>query len=180
VLFVSSLWRYKNCDGLMRAFARADLPDHRLVVLGPGRDASYVTELRALADTLKIADRVDWVGGVPHEETVHFYRAASVLAYPSYNETFGMPILEAMASGCPVVTSDRSAMPETAGGAAALVDPADPETIASGIEDVCGSDATLLRKLGLERAQDFTWAMTAERTLEVYRQAHARRRQQSS
>ena len=177
VLFVSSLWPYKNCDGLMKAFARADLPDHRLVVVGPGRDVTYVAELRALADSLGIADRVDWIGGVPLDETVHFYRAASVFAYPSHNETFGLPILEAMATGCPVVTSERSAMPETAGGAALLAHPEDPESIASALEDACGSEATLLRKLGLERAQDFTWAMTAERTLDVYRQVHARRKE---
>jgi glycosyltransferase involved in cell wall biosynthesis len=179
VLFVSSLWPYKNCDGLLRAFARADLPEHRLVVVGPGRDASYVAELRALADSLGVADRVDWVGGVPLEETVHFYRAAAVFAYPSFNETFGLPILEAMATGCPVVTSDRSAMPETAGGAALLVDPNDPASIASALEAACGHEGTLLRKLGLERAQDFTWAVTAERTLEVYRQVHARRKERS-
>jgi glycosyltransferase involved in cell wall biosynthesis len=179
VLFVSSLWPYKNCDGLLRAFARADLPDHRLVVVGPGRDVAYVAELRALADSLGVAGRVDWVGGVPLEETVHFYRAASVFAYPSHNETFGLPILEAMAAGCPVVTSDRSAMPETAGGAALLAEPGDPESIAGALEEACGSEATLLRKLGTERAQDFTWAATAAQTLEVYRHVHARRKEQS-
>jgi glycosyltransferase involved in cell wall biosynthesis len=175
VLFVSSLWPYKNCDGLMRAFAQADLPDHRLVVLGPPRDVEYAAQLRELADTLKIATRLDWIGGVPHEETVHFYRAASVLAYPSYNETFGMPILEAMASGCPVVTSDCSAMPETAGGAALLADPAAPESIGAALEAAVGTESTLLRKLGLRRAQDFTWATTAQRTLEVYRHVHEMR-----
>ena len=60
-----------------------------------------------------------------------------------------------------------------------LADPEDPESIASALEDACGSEATLLRKLGLERAQDFTWAMTAEGTLEVYRQVHARRKERS-
>ena len=179
VLFVSSLWPYKNCDGLLRAFARAGLPDHRLVVVGPGRDLAYVAELRALAGRLGIEDRIDWIGGIPIEETVPFYRAASVFAYPSHNETFGLPILEAMATGCPVVTSDRSAMPETAGGAALLADPDDPESIASALEDACGSEATLMRKLGLERAQDFTWAATAQRTLEVYRQVHAHRKERS-
>jgi glycosyltransferase involved in cell wall biosynthesis len=177
VLFVSSLFPYKNCEGLLRAFARADLPDHRVVVVGPGRNAAYVAELRRLADRLRIADRVTWVGGVALDETVHFYRAASVFAYPSHNETFGLPILEAMATGCPVVTSDRSAMPETAGGAALLADPDDPDSIASALEDACGPEAPLLRKLGLARAQDFTWAVTAERTLEVYRQVHARRKE---
>ena len=67
-----------------------------------------------------------FVGGVPLEETVQFYRAADVFVYPSFNETFGLPILEAMACGCPVVTSDTSAMPETAGGAALLCRPDRP------------------------------------------------------
>jgi len=181
VLFVSSLWPYKNCDGLLRAFARArsDLGDHRLVVVGPGRDVAYVDQLRKLADDLRIGDEVTWVGGVPLEETVHFYRAASVFVYPSHNETFGLPILEAMASSCPVVTSDRSAMPETAGGAALLADPEDPASIAASIVAACGPDSTLLRKLGVERAREFTWAATAEKTLEVYREVHALRKDAS-
>ncbi|MDQ4038232.1 MAG: glycosyltransferase family 4 protein [Actinomycetota bacterium] len=176
VLFVSSLWPYKNCASLLRAFraARAELGGRQLVVVGPDRDVQYVTELRALADELGIAGDVVWVGGVPLEETVHFYRAADVLVYPSFNETFGLPLLEAMACGCPVVTSNTSAMPETAGGAALLVDPKDPESIAGAIVEACGAEAERLRKLGLERAGEFTWAATAERTLAVYREVHAR------
>ena len=77
------------------------------------------------------------------------------------------------------MTSDLSAMPETAGGAALLADPSDPEGIQASLEAAAGTEATLLRKLGLKRAQDFTWAMTAERTLEVYRQVHQRRRERS-
>ena len=175
VLFVSSLWPYKNCDGLLKAFARAALPEHRLVVVGPGRDGAYVAELRALAEGLGIADRVDWVGGVPLEETVHFYRAASVFAYPSHNETFGLPILEAMASGCPVVTSDVTSMPETAGGAALLASPDDGEALADAIVKASGPEAERMRAAGLERAGEFTWAATAERTLAVYRHVHAAR-----
>src|SRR5258708_19277407 len=71
-----------------------------------------------------------FVGGVPLEETVRFYQAADVFVYPSLNETFGLPILEAMACGCPVVTSDTSAMPETAGGAAGPSPPKEPASIA--------------------------------------------------
>jgi glycosyltransferase involved in cell wall biosynthesis len=148
-------------------------------VVGAPRNAPYAAALKALAESLGVSDRVDWIGGVPLEETVHFYRAASVFAYPSHNETFGLPILEAMATGCPVVTSNCSAMPETAGGAALLADPDDPTSIASALVEACGQEAVLLRKLGLERAQDFTWAVTAERTLDVYRQVHARRKERS-
>ena len=177
VLFVSSLWPYKNCEGLLRAFAAAksELGDRQLVVVGPGRDVDYVAELKALAEQLGIADDVVWVGGVPLEETVQFYRAADVFVYPSFNETFGLPILEAMAAGCPVVTSDTSAMPETAGGCALLADPHDPESIADAIVKACGPERERLRASGLERAAEFTWAATAERTLDVYREVHQRR-----
>src|SRR5215207_710703 len=91
VLFVSSLWPYKNCEGLLRAFAAAksELGGRQLAVVGPGRDVEYVGTLRALADELGIARDVVWVGGVPLEETVDFYRAADVFVYPSFNETFG-------------------------------------------------------------------------------------------
>lgn len=176
VLFVSSLWPYKNCEGLLRAFAlaKSNLAGHRLVIVGPGRDAAYVAQLRALAVQLGIAEDIDWVGGVALEETVDFYRAATVFAYPSHNETFGLTILEAMACGCPVVTSDRSAMPETAGGAAVLSDPNDPASISRAILEA-SEHADQLRPAGLGRAGEFTWAQTAKQTLGVYREVHANR-----
>ncbi len=177
VLFVSSLWPYKNCDGLIRAFAaaRPHLDGHGLVVVGPGRDTAYAARLRSLAESLGVGDDVTWVGGVSLEETVDFYRAADVFVYPSHNETFGLPLLEAMACGCPVVTSDRTAMPETAGGAAVLADPDEPDSIASAILTAL-AEAEALRPRGLQRAGEFTWRHTAKRTLEVYREVHANRR----
>jgi glycosyltransferase involved in cell wall biosynthesis len=138
VLFVSSLWPYKNCDGLLRAWAvaRNKLGGRQLAIVGPGRDEKYIASLHSLVAELGISEDVVFVGGVPLEETVSFYRAADVFVYPSLNETFGLPILEAMACGCPVVTSDTSAMPETAGGAAVLSDPKDPASIAQATLDV--------------------------------------------
>jgi glycosyltransferase involved in cell wall biosynthesis len=177
VLFVSSLWPYKNCDGLLRAWAlaRAGLPGRQLVVVGPGRDQKYTSGLHALADQLGISGDVVFTGGIPLEETVPFYRAAEVFVYPSLNETFGLPILEAMACGCPVVTSDTSAMPETAGGAAILADPADPASVARAIVQAAGS-RDRLREAGLKRAAEFTWTATAASTLDVYREAAANRK----
>ena len=110
------------------------------LIVGAGRDEKYVASLHSLAAELGISDDVVFVGGVPLEETVRFYRAADVFVYPSLNETFGLPILEAMACGCPVVTSDTSAMPETAGGAAVLADPRDPASIARAIIEAIGPD----------------------------------------
>jgi len=178
VLFVSSLWQYKNCDGLLRAWAlaRGELGDRQLAVVGKGRDEQYVAQLRSLAAELGISGDVVFVGGVPLEETVSFYRAADVLAYPSLSETFGLPILEAMACGCPVVTSNISAMPETAGGAAVLCDPKDPASIARAIIEAVGPGRDRLRDKGLSRASQFTWAAAAASTLDVYREVFERRR----
>jgi glycosyltransferase involved in cell wall biosynthesis len=178
VLFVSSLWRYKNADGLLRAWklARPELGGRQLVILGAERDEKYSAELHQLVLELGLADDVVFAGGVPNEETVHFYRAADLLAYPSFNETFGLPILEAMACGCPVVTSNLSSMPEIAGGAAILTDPHDPGAIARSIVEATGSDVTRLRSEGLRRAGQFTWGAVAEATLNVYREASERRR----
>jgi glycosyltransferase involved in cell wall biosynthesis len=178
VLFVSSLWPYKNCEGLLRAWARVrgELQGHQLAIVGGGRDPEYLASLHALAAELGISGDVVFVGAVPLDETVHFYRAAEAFVYPSLNETFGLPILEAMACGCPVVTSDTSAMPETAGGAALLADPGDPESIARAIVEAAGPARDRLRDLGLTRASQFTWAATGAATLEVYREVAERRR----
>ena len=179
VLFVSSLWPYKNCEGLLRAWAlaRSELGERQLAVVGGGRDQEYLASLHSLADELGISGDVVFVGGIPLEETVHFYRAADAFVYPSLNETFGLPILEAMACGCPVVTSDTSAMPETAGGAAILSDPKDPASIARAIIEAAEPQRDRLRDLGLKRARQFTWSATGAATLDVYREAAERRRE---
>ena len=181
VLFVSSLWPYKNCDGLIRAFAhaRAALGDRQLVVIGPGRDEKYAASLPTLAAELGIADDVLFLGGMPLSETVAFYQAADVFVYPSFDETFGLPILEAMACGCPVVTSDTTAMPETAGGAAILAYPDDPASIAKAILEALGPGQDQLRDRGFRRANEFTWSATARSTLDVYREVSDRRRKGS-
>jgi glycosyltransferase involved in cell wall biosynthesis len=178
VLFVSSLWPYKNCHGLLRAWAlaRGQLGNRQLAIVGPPRSKQYMAELRTLASQLGIGDDVVFVGGVTLEQAADFYQAADALVYPSFNETFGLPILEAMACGCPVVTSDVSAMPEIAGGAAILCDPREPASIGQAVIDAVGSAGDRQRDLGLRRARQFTWRNTAAGTLDVYREVTARRR----
>jgi glycosyltransferase involved in cell wall biosynthesis len=179
VLFVSSLWPYKNCEGLLRAWAlaRGQLGDRQLAIVGGGRYENYVASLHSLAAELGIASDVVFTGAVPLEKIVPFFQAADVLVYPSFNETFGLPILEAMACGCPVVTSQTSSMPEIAGGAAILCDPRDPAAIAQAIVEATGPGRDHLRELGLKRAAEFTWASAAAATLDVYREVAERRRQ---
>jgi glycosyltransferase involved in cell wall biosynthesis len=145
------------------------------VFVGAGPD-SYAAELRSLAAELGIGDDLIFTGGVSLAETVAFYRAADLLAYPSHNETFGLPILEAMACGCPVVTSQVSSMPEIAGGAAILCDPADPASIAEALVAGVAPDRDRLRDMGFRRAGEFTWAAAAASTLDVYREVAGRRR----
>jgi alpha-1,3-rhamnosyl/mannosyltransferase len=113
---------------------------------------------------------VRWLGEVADDRLAELYRGAACVAYPSLYEGFGMPVLEAMACGVPVVTSAGGATEEVAGGAAVLVDPLDPASIAAGLEEATGRRAELARR-GLARARGFNWADTAAATAEVYREA---------
>ncbi|HEU0304525.1 MAG TPA: glycosyltransferase family 1 protein [Gaiellaceae bacterium] len=113
-----------------------------------------------------------WLGRVPDEELARLYRGARSLVYASLYEGFGLPIVEAMACGTPVVTSAGGATEETAGGAAVLVDPRDPASIAAGIE-VASARCDELRRLGLERARAFTWEAATRATADVYREVVA-------
>jgi len=174
VVFVSSLWPYKNCEGLLKAwaYARSDLGGRQLAIVGGGTYLSHKQYLEALARQLGIAADTVFVGQLSLSETVPFYQAADAFVYPSFNETFGLPILEAMACGCPVVTSNVTAMPETAGGAAVLCEPSEPRSIAQALLKALGPSGDRLRRLGFARAAQFSWATTAKKTLEVYREVH--------
>jgi glycosyltransferase involved in cell wall biosynthesis len=113
-----------------------------------------------------------WLGRVADDELAALYRGARCLVYPSLYEGFGIPVLEAMACGTPVVTSAGGATEEVAGGAAVLVDAHDPAAIAAGVEQAdVGRDA--LRARGLERAAQFTWERVAAETSAVYEEAAA-------
>ena len=115
---------------------------------------------------------VRWLGEVDDEELARLYRGASCVAYPSVYEGFGIPVLEAMACGTPVVTTRGTAMEEVADGAAVLVDAQDPAEIAAGIERAVVERDELVAR-GLERARAFTWDAVAAATVEVYREAAA-------
>jgi len=110
------------------------------------------------------------LGYVTPEELAGWYARAAVFAFPSQDEGFGMPVLEAMSAGVPVVTSNRSALPEVVGDAALLVDPLDTASVADGLRRVCGSQElreSLIRR-GLARAACFTWEKAVSETWAVY------------
>jgi glycosyltransferase involved in cell wall biosynthesis len=117
-----------------------------------------------------VLDGTQWLGEVDDEELARLYRGARALLYPSRYEGFGIPILEAMRSGTPVVTSRGGATEETAGGAAVLVDPDDPASIAEGLEEA-DRRREELRALGFARALEFSWDDVAKRTIRVYEAA---------
>jgi glycosyltransferase involved in cell wall biosynthesis len=157
VLAVGTLEPRKNMARLAEATRRVGI---ELRVVGA----------RGWQDVQVGGDGVRWLGDVPDAELAPLYRGARCFAYPSLYEGFGIPVLEAMACGTPVVTAAGGATEEIADGAAVLVDPHDPAGIAAGIERALADRAELIRR-GLERARGFTWRAAADATVAVYREA---------
>lgn len=179
VLFVGSTHPRKNLSRLLEAFAaarrRAGLA-HRLVLVG---DAGFGhAEVRARIASLGLDDAVTLPGYVPDEDLPALYRCAAALAFPSCYEGFGLPVVEAFATGCPVLTSSTSCLPEVAGDAAVLVDPGSTESIADGLVRIL-TDVALRARLveaGRSRVGLFTWEKAARAHLDLYRRlAEARR-----
>jgi glycosyltransferase involved in cell wall biosynthesis len=143
---------------------------------GPAAEGDYVLAVATLAGAdLRVVgargwggvDVAGWVGEIPDSELASLYRGARCVVYASLYEGFGLPVLEAMASGTPVVTSRGTATEEVAGGAAVLVDPIDAESIAAGIADAQARGDELVRA-GLERAREFTWQRAADGVEELW------------
>ncbi len=171
LLFVGTFEPRKNLGGLLRAYAeiRAGVKDAPQLVIA-GRRGWLFDDLFSLAEQLHLGPHVTWLENVSDGELPALYSGASAFCLPSRYEGFGLPALEAMACGTPMVVSDRGSLPEVVGGAGVLVNPDDPLSIAEGIRQVIG-DATLaadLRRRGLERARQFTWRKMAAQTLAVY------------
>ena len=166
-LIVGSLEPRKDPLTAIEGFALLGSDELRLVFAGPDRGDGAAA--RAAAAGSGLEDRVEFKGHVPDDELAALYRGAECLVFPSRDEGFGLPLLEAMASGVPVVATSAGALPEIAGDAAILVEPGDPVALAGGIERAL-ADRERLVAAGFERAKGFSWAETAERTLAVYRE----------
>jgi glycosyltransferase involved in cell wall biosynthesis len=166
-LVVGTLQRRKDPEAAIEALALLGDHELRLVFAGPDKGGRAGAERAAQRNGL--GGRVDFRGHVPQEELVALYRGAACLVFPSRYEGFGLPVLEAMATGTPVVATTAGALPEVAGDAAILVEEDNPVALAGGIERAL-ADRERLVEAGLERARRFSWAETARRTLEVYRE----------
>ena len=135
------------------------------------RTNPWNSDLNKVRNLIKDDKRFKALGFVSAEDLVGLYNAASVFVMPSLYEGFGLPILEAMASGTPVVTSKKGSIPEVAGEAAFYVDAEDSDSISNGIKKVIGSEK-LQRELsekGLKQVAKFNWKKTAEQTMSIYR-----------
>lgn len=171
ILFVSTLEPRKNVTTLLEAFARIakDIP-HTLVMVG--RDGWKMGPIQKALRDPRLAGRVHRVGYVEsHRDLAAYYAAAEAFVFPSHYEGFGLPVLEALASGCPVICSNRAALPEVAGDAARYVDPEDVDGLAATLRLVLEHEdlREAMSAKGLLQAKRFSWDQCARETLALYR-----------
>jgi len=174
ILAVGNLQPRKNLSRLIEAFARLvserQIP-HQLVLAGQAKWRE--SEIHNVIRHLGIEERIVFTGYIPEADLIALLNGASLFVYPSLYEGFGLPVLEAMACGTPVVASNCTSIPEVAGDAALLIDPCCVDAISGAIMRVLESESLqgLLRQKGLARAQMFSWRETARLTWDAYRQA---------
>jgi glycosyltransferase involved in cell wall biosynthesis len=159
---------YKNLHRLIDAFAKIPDRDCQLWLAGPP-DKRYTPKLQAQVEELGLGDRVKFLDYVSYKQLPSLLNRALALVFPSLWEGFGLPVLEAMACGIPVITSNLSSLPEVAGDAALLIDPYNVEEIAAAMASVAEDSGlrSRLSTLSLERASQFSWAKTGRATVEV-------------
>lgn len=168
-LYMGTLEPRKNIASLVRAWDRIanEIPEHLVIA---GRTGWKPEEMLAAIQGAKHKERIHLPGFIGEEDLAAALGAARAFVWPSHFEGFGLPVLEAMACGTPVLTSDVSSLPEVAGDAALLVDPESEDAIADGLRRLSRDDVLRARlaAAGVQRAAEFTWARTAEMTLKVY------------
>ena len=172
VLYAGNIKPHKNLERLIEAFhimrRQQDAEHVKLLIIGD--EISKYATLRRAVHRYKLHKHVRFFGFVPDRTLAVLYRLAGVFVFPSLYEGFGLPPLEAMASGAPVITSNVSSLPEVVGDAALLIDPHSPEAIADAMRRVLTDDALRedLRRRGLVRAREFSWERSVQRVREIY------------
>lgn len=173
ILYVGDVNWNKNIPGLIQAFAKLDNSSTHLVLVGKVfADRPDIPEFRAVLDAIGQSGKstlIHLLGYVPSHHLAGIYREATLYCQPSFDEGFGLPILEAMKAGCPVVTSNRGSLPEVAGDAAVYFNPASHE-LSAVLQSLLSSHTmrAALKAAGLHHAKQFTWAKTAGLTRGVY------------
>jgi glycosyltransferase involved in cell wall biosynthesis len=177
LLFAGAPIERKNLASLLRAMAAARpgsaLADAELVLSGASRE--WFPDMDRAAADVGVGERLRWLGQVPDDAMPDLYRSVDALVYPSLDEGFGLPPLEAMACGTPVVAAARGSLPETLGDAALLVDPTRTDELGDAIEHVL-CDTTLrgrLTEAGIGRSARYTWERCTAETCQAYRRALA-------
>jgi glycosyltransferase involved in cell wall biosynthesis len=172
ILYVGLIEPRKNLDTLIAAYEAAEDVHREVSLVLAGSLGWRYQPLLSRIRSSKVARRIFMPGYIKSEDLAAVYGASSLFVYPSLYEGFGLPILEAMACGTPVITSNISSMPEVAGEAALLIDPHSPSDLASAMRRVLAEPAvsSSLSERGKLRAQSFTWDETARKTRQVYEQ----------
>lgn len=175
ILFVGTLEPRKNLPNLLEAFAKIATRTDAPLIIGGGKGWMY-DRIFSRLEELNLKDRVHFPGFLASEDLPLWYAAASVFVFPSRWEGFGIPPLEAMACGTPVVSSNRSSLPEVVGDASLMVDPEDIDGMGEAILRILNDKdlAQELRERGLQQAKRFSWKTSAERTLKVYEEVYQR------
>jgi glycosyltransferase involved in cell wall biosynthesis len=172
VLYAGNIKPHKNVERLIEAFAKVRARGHDYSLLIIGDEVSRYANLRRLVHRHQMRQHVRFLGFVSTDMLAALYRLARVFVFPSLYEGFGLPPLEAMASGTPVITSNTSSLPEVVGDAGVLIDPLSEDELADAICRVL-TDETLRRDLiarGFERVRQFSWERSVKRTYEIYRE----------
>ena len=171
ILYIGGFSPRKNVDGLLRAYKSIykELPGrYDMMILGASKDNHY--EMKKKVQALGIEERVVFAGYIPYEHLPLFYNCASLFVYPSFYEGFGLPPLEAMTCGTPVITSNVTSIPEIVDGGAILVDPHDLDELSHSMYNVL-TNTDLRQELslkGMKRAYQFSWKKTAFETIKAY------------
>lgn len=174
ILYVGDLNWNKNLPGLINAFSKLSDQSIHLVLVGKSfRDKPDIPEYKAIANSIESSgkkDQINMIGYVPSHHLGGIYRGATLYVQPSWDEGFGLPILEAMKAGCPVLSSNQGSLPEVGGAAAAYFDP-HKDNLADSIHQLLSSSSkrSAMMDAGLIQVKNFSWAKTAQATMGVYK-----------
>jgi len=171
IFYVGNFKTHKNVDGLLRAYARiaAEFQNEFSFVIGGG-DMKNLPRIKKLSQKLGIRQKTIFPGFIDENDLPSIYTGAEIFAFPSFYEGFGLPPLEAMACGTPVIASNRTSLPEILGDAAVLINPEDPDKIARAMEKLFtdGKLTETLRDKGLEKTKEFSQSKMGEKILSIF------------